>query len=273
MIPRFALHKLKNAIERQRAELKLSNRRYAVAERFKEAKRKSKEQKNKISDDVCTITVRYKYGRNPSVLTADTIQDLNDDTRIKSVKVWESYYQRGHFNILDIVQTVAELEYDFISHECGLLREEYLNLWADYIYGSQQENKGNTWSITIDTSLLSIAKWNHSYDYNLVETEEELLEKIKDEGRKEDLENYRKDQKALQMICREVINYISDPGKIKANSTEQINMGFFSCQYTAININAWRESKEWPTNEKVLMFADEEKIKLVWLQDIIFQIL
>ena len=60
MIPRFSLHKLKNAIEKQRAEVKLSNRRYAVAQRFKEAE-KRKDKKEKPNRSEARLELQYLY--------------------------------------------------------------------------------------------------------------------------------------------------------------------------------------------------------------------
>lgn len=76
MIPRFALHKLKNAIERQRAELKLSNRRYAVAQRFKEAK-KREEQKKKLQENWLLNQIDLNMFTQTSAIEEFSISDAN----------------------------------------------------------------------------------------------------------------------------------------------------------------------------------------------------
>ena len=76
MIPRFALHKLKNAIERQRAELKLSNRRYAVAQRFKEAE-KREEQKKKLQENWLRNQIDLNMFTQTSAIEEFSISDAN----------------------------------------------------------------------------------------------------------------------------------------------------------------------------------------------------
>ena len=76
MIPRFALHKLKDAIERQRTELKLSNRRYAVAQRFKEAEKKGKKQ-SKENELYVSISWEPENPSEPMLfLTDDAVEYL-----------------------------------------------------------------------------------------------------------------------------------------------------------------------------------------------------